>query len=76
MTTMPIAPRLAALQPVRARLVGGWRTLPAVATVLLLSVPAAQDTDITETTHVTAADAASAVLVAGCAFALLRDRRP
>ncbi|MGP3980463.1 O-antigen ligase family protein [Streptomyces sp. KR80] len=65
----------AALEPVRARLSGMWRVLPAMAAVLLLCVPADRESDITAAVHLTAADVASALLVVVCGIVLLRDRR-
>ncbi|MCM2578236.1 O-antigen ligase family protein [Streptomyces meridianus] len=57
----------------RDLLAAWWPVLPAVATVLLLCVPAGHE-DITEAVHITPADVSCLVLVVCCVVVLIHDR--
>lgn len=57
----------------RTLLAAWWPVLPAVATVLLLCVPAGRE-DTADTVHITPADVSCLVLVICCAITLFRDR--
>jgi O-antigen ligase len=62
-------------RPPRARFARARRVLPVVATVLLLCVPAGRTDAAADGVRPTAADVASAVLIAVCAVIVLYERR-